>query len=507
MLHTSDWHLGRNFGQIALLDDQARFCDWLVDTAVAEDVDLVVVAGDIYDRAVPPIDAIALFRGTVGRLAAAGIKVVAIAGNHDSPERLSAADGLTDAAGVFIRGGYARASDTITLEFADGPLDVVAVPYLDPLLAPVTATRARPTPDADADADADTHHEPDANCRQPQHPFPANSDTSAADAELDANCRQPRRPFLVNGDSSRPTAVNSTAQQLELFPTSVTDSSPPGPRTDPSTTARLALSEPHPHDQRPASHPERADTARQPEPEPERPTHQSVLAAALRAAPRRAARAIAVVHAFVAGGVESESERMLSVGGSDRITAGTLHGFGYVALGHLHTPQVLNRESRRYSGSPLPYSFSETAPKQVVIADLSSDGTAHVTPVAVPVGRPVAVLQGMIDELLGSPAHTDVEQHFVRAVLTDAEHVLDAKLRLQRRFPYVTEVVLAPPARQAIVSTSAQRATLDPFDAALSFWIDVNGRPASAAERGEVAGVIAEAVREVRQRNEAGLRA
>ena len=126
--------------------------------------------------------------------------------------------------------------------------------------------------------------------------------------------------------------------------------------------------------------------------------------------------AIAVVHAFVAGGVESESERMLSVGGSDRITAGTLHGFGYVSLGHLHTPQVLNRESRRYSGSPLPYSFSETAPKQVVIADLSSDGTAHVTPVAVPVGRPVAVLQGMIDELLGSPAHTDVEQHFVRAV-------------------------------------------------------------------------------------------
>ena len=199
--------------------------------------DLVVVAGDIYDRAVPPIDAIALFRGTVGRLAAAGIKVVAIAGNHDSPERLSAADGLTDAAGVFIRGGYARASDTITLEFADGPLDVVAVPYLDPLLAPVTATRARPTPDADADAD--THHEPDANCRQPQHPFPANSDTSAADAELDANCRQPRRPFFVNGDSS------TERRQLDgsaagTVPTSVTDSSPSGPRTDPSTTARLA---------------------------------------------------------------------------------------------------------------------------------------------------------------------------------------------------------------------------------------------------------------------------
>lgn len=439
LLHTSDWHLGRNFGQIALLDDQARFCDWLVDTAIAEGVDLVVVAGDVYDRAVPPIDAIALFRGTVARLAAARIKVVAIAGNHDSPERLSAADGLTDAAGVFIRGGYARASDTITLDLADGSLDVVAVPYLDPLLAPVT-------------------------------------DTSPPAEAADANRRSPRPPTVGNADGW-----------------------PGAPHA--ATTVRPAP------DRR---NPLPGSAAAEPSPAPapaERPTHQSVLAAALRAAPRRSARAVAVVHAFVAGGVESESERALSVGGADRITAGTLHDFSYVALGHLHTPQLLNRETRRYSGSPLAYSFSETTPKQVVVAELDGDGAARVTPIPVPVGRPVAVLQGTIAELLDAPEHTAVESHFVRAVLTDAEHVLDAKLRLQRRFPFVTEVVLAPPARQPVEVPRPQRLTLDPLDAALSFWIDVNGRPASGAERGEISAVMTEAAREVRRRNEAGLRA
>lgn len=387
LLHTSDWHLGRSFGQFALLDDQARFCEWLVDTAIEEGVDLVVVAGDVYDRAVPPIEAIALFRSTVGRLAAAGIKVVAIAGNHDSPERLAAADGLTDAAGVFVRGGYARASETITLELADGSLDVVAVPYLDPLLAP------------------------------PREPAPDNDEVG------------------------------------------------------------------------------------------QRPTHQSVLTAALEAAPRRSPRAVAVVHAFVAGGVESESERALSVGGSDRISAGTLHHFSYVALGHLHTPQVLNRASRRYSGSPLPYSFSETTPKQIVIAELDAAGHARVQPVTVPLGRPVAVLHGPIAELLTAPRHADAEGHFVRAVLTDAEHVLDAKLRLQRRFPYVTEVLLVPPERDDVDVVCPQRLALDPLDAALAFWSEVTGRPASPAERDEIATVMSAATREVRRRDEAGLRA
>ena len=56
LLHTSDWHLGRNFGQLSLADDQAAFVDWLGDVVRQERIDLVVIAGDLYDRAIPPIE-------------------------------------------------------------------------------------------------------------------------------------------------------------------------------------------------------------------------------------------------------------------------------------------------------------------------------------------------------------------------------------------------------------------------------------------------------------------
>ena len=108
-IHTSDWHLGRRLGEHALLDDQPVFCDCLVELAVDEGAELVVVAGDVYDRDVPPTEAVTLFRSTVRGLVESGIKVAAIAGNHDSAERLSAYDGLTERSGVLVRGGFTSA--------------------------------------------------------------------------------------------------------------------------------------------------------------------------------------------------------------------------------------------------------------------------------------------------------------------------------------------------------------------------------------------------------------
>ncbi|MEZ5383357.1 MAG: exonuclease SbcCD subunit D [Microthrixaceae bacterium] len=135
-IHTSDWHLGRRLGEHALLDDQRVFCDWLVELAVDEGAELVVVAGDVYDRDVPPTEAVALFRSTVRRLVDSGIKVAAIAGNHDSAERLSAYDGLTERAGVLVRGGFASAGELHRWEFSDGPLAVAAVGFLSPAALP-----------------------------------------------------------------------------------------------------------------------------------------------------------------------------------------------------------------------------------------------------------------------------------------------------------------------------------------------------------------------------------
>jgi DNA repair protein SbcD/Mre11 len=135
ILHTSDWHLGRSFGDHRLLDQQALFVDWLVDLVRHESIDLVTVAGDLFDRSVPPADAVELFHVALRRLLATGADVAAITGNHDSAERLGSIEGLLTS-GLLLRGGYRRADDVEVRTYEDGPLAIVAVPYLDPVFAP-----------------------------------------------------------------------------------------------------------------------------------------------------------------------------------------------------------------------------------------------------------------------------------------------------------------------------------------------------------------------------------
>jgi exonuclease SbcD len=135
-VHTSDWHLGRSFGSLSLRRDQEAFCDWLVELVRSEAIELVVVAGDLYDRAIAPNESIELFRDTMRRLRSQGTVVAAITGNHDGADRVAAYHDLLDLGGLYLRGGYTGAGDVITHEFTDGPLDLVMVPFLDPLAAP-----------------------------------------------------------------------------------------------------------------------------------------------------------------------------------------------------------------------------------------------------------------------------------------------------------------------------------------------------------------------------------
>ena len=136
ILHTSDWHLGRKLGEHELLGEQARVIDWMVELVRAEGVDLVAVSGDVFDRSVPPAEAVTLWWDAVRAFRSAGALVAAIAGNHDGAERLAAAHGITDIGGVYLRGGYGQASAVEVLEFADGPLALVTTPFLEPCMAP-----------------------------------------------------------------------------------------------------------------------------------------------------------------------------------------------------------------------------------------------------------------------------------------------------------------------------------------------------------------------------------
>ena len=372
ILHTSDWHLGRSFGSVSLHETQVAFCEWLLETAVAENVELLVVAGDLYDRPIPPTESVRLWRRTLLDFASAGIKVVAIAGNHDGADRVSAFDGLTDRMGVHIRGGFDRVGETLTIDDEFGPVDFLIVPFLDPVLTPPVWR------------------------------------TELSDAEL---------------------------------------------KRDHEGVIRLALSK--------------------------------------FAESRRSDRSVVVSHAFVSGVSEpkiSESEKRLSIGAAEMVPADVFDGHSYVALGHLHRPQSIQLENIRYSGTPLPYSFSETDPKSVVLVDLHADGTVDFECIPVPLGRQVVKISGTIDHLLASTEFDSFVEHFVLAELTDTDYVTDARDRLSARFPHVVEIRLVGVDRvdvDPILDESGAiipRSRLEPLEAAVAFWTEFGGSEPSSDE-------------------------
>jgi exonuclease SbcD len=132
ILHTSDWHLGRSFHRVGMLEHQAAYVDHLLEVVASEAVDLVVVAGDVYDRALPHVDAVRLADEALARLAASRARVVLTSGNHDSAQRLGFGARLFDAAGVHVRTDAASVGSPVLLDDAHGPVAVYGIPYLDP---------------------------------------------------------------------------------------------------------------------------------------------------------------------------------------------------------------------------------------------------------------------------------------------------------------------------------------------------------------------------------------
>ncbi|MFJ4468680.1 exonuclease SbcCD subunit D [Streptomyces sp. NPDC089424] len=134
LLHTSDWHLGRSFHRVSMLGAQAEFIDHLVATVREHAVDAVVVSGDVYDRAVPPLAAVELFDDALHRLAGLGVPTVMISGNHDSARRLGVGAGLIGRAGVHLRTDPAASGTPVMLRDAFGDVAFYGLPYLEPAL-------------------------------------------------------------------------------------------------------------------------------------------------------------------------------------------------------------------------------------------------------------------------------------------------------------------------------------------------------------------------------------
>jgi len=316
LLHTSDWHLGRSLHEASLLDDQAWVLERFVQLVKEERPDAVLVAGDIYDRAVPPSDAVELLDEVLTRLAELGPRVVLTAGNHDSPERLSFGARLLAGRGVHLCGTLAGASRPIEIP---GKGFVYGVPFLDP--------------------------------------------EEVRTLERDESIR------------SHATATERVVGRA------------------------------------------RAD------------------------AEARTLPTVLVGHAFVQGASATpESERPIVVGTAGNVPAETFRGFDYVALGHLHAPQEVT-PGVRYSGSLLKYSFSEADQVKGVLVVEVERGRPAVTR-AVPLGarRDVARISGRLADLLADPAHAAHQGHLLEVTLDDEGYVLDARRKLQERFPHVVSV-------------------------------------------------------------------
>jgi len=132
LIHTSDWHLGRTLHGESLLEHQDTFLGWLLDQAVTHQADAVVVAGDVYDRAVPPQDAVKLLDKTLAAFAQARIRVILTSGNHDSPVRLGFGSALTEAAGIHLRTSIDDITRPVIVPDAHGETGVYGIPYLLP---------------------------------------------------------------------------------------------------------------------------------------------------------------------------------------------------------------------------------------------------------------------------------------------------------------------------------------------------------------------------------------
>jgi exonuclease SbcD len=133
IFHTGDWHLGKIINQVYMTQDQEYVLDQLITLMEAEKPDVLIIAGDIYDRAVPPVEAVELLDYTLNRiLLELEIPVLLISGNHDSPDRLEFGSKILQTRGLYIAGRFSKKIQRVVLEDEHGPVNFYLLPYATP---------------------------------------------------------------------------------------------------------------------------------------------------------------------------------------------------------------------------------------------------------------------------------------------------------------------------------------------------------------------------------------
>jgi exonuclease SbcD len=217
--------------------------------------------------------------------------------------------------------------------------------------------------------------------------------------------------------------------------------------------------------------------------------HQRVLTAAMQrvradlATRPAGTRSVVLAHAFVVGAVAGGSERSIAVGGVESVAAEVFDGVDYVALGHLHRPQVLS-ERVRYSGSPMPYAFSETGHrKSVWLIDIDASGAVVGERLPLPLVRPLATVRGLLTDILCLA--TGFAETYLSVELTDPVRPLDAMRRLREVHPHTLVVQWLPDDRRVgvVADPLPVGQTRGDLDVLLDFVATTRGGPVSRGER------------------------
>ena len=422
ILHTSDWHLGRTFHGRVLDDAHAAFADHLVELVAAEAVDAVLIAGDVYDRAIPPNDAVALLDETLRRLTER-TRVVLTPGNHDSARRLGfAADLMRE--GLIIRARTAGLDRGIILPDADGNEAAIvhALPYLDPdaareILPPLLAERLGEETPAKHSADNDQTEDGDTSPRPgpPERPRLPRSHEAVVSAAL----------RLVAADLDRLRAGRS--------------------RRLPSLLMAHAF----------VVGGEACESER------------DIRVGGVDSVPSGV---------FTTLGGSPLAERS---GGLDYVALGHLHR--PQELTRPTGPRLVYSGSPLPFSFDEAEGARNSATKSSVLLDLSADGVTGLERIPTPVLHQVRTLTGTMPELL-SPAFDDATGAWVRVIL-QGERPPGALATLKERFPSLLAFQHEAPTRTAR-ERIAVTAAADPLRITEDFFDDVCGRAPQPSERG-----------------------
>ncbi|ALR18241.1 MULTISPECIES: exonuclease SbcCD subunit D [Vibrio] len=315
-IHTSDWHLGRQFHNVSLLDDQQAVLEQLISYIEDNPVDAVVVAGDVYDRSVPPTVAIELLNRVVKRICTElKTPMILISGNHDGAERLGFGSEQMKNSGLHIISNFEdMLSPVVITTKAAGEVALYGMPYNDP-----------------------------------------------------EQVRFAYKESVSTHDEAHKLLVEKITEQFQ-------------------------------------------------------PQQRRVL----------------ISHCFVDGAIESDSERPLSIGGSDRVSHEHFLDFDYVALGHLHQPQKKGEEYIRYSGSLMKYSFGEQNQKKgFTLVEINESGFASAEHIELTAPHEMRIIEGDLEQVIEKGKTDPKSEDYLLVRLMDKHAILNPMEKLRAVYPNV----------------------------------------------------------------------